>query len=347
MRKLLTYLLLHVSGRIVAMAVLVAATLTLPAPLASLNNARHTYLLQGEGEPTYIYGTAQEEADYGLLTAAPNRSDAIGDAQLCLSGDQTVTLTAGEETVSLDAKAGETVDHLLRRADLTPSDQELVVLDLRGEALEIHVTDSWNYSWIETVPTTYTTERVASKSMTRGTEKVKQEGQNGHYDEFFTSLYTAEGYQGTEKTHQSPDTAVTEIIEYGTAAPVTSVRQGERVVEVHPNEDGTPGGYLVLSSGETVAYKGVDTYEATAYCIHGTTATGYPTAMGVVAVDPKVIPYGTRMYIQTPSGGWVYGMSVARDCGGAIKGKIIDLWFPDYETCVKWGRRNITVYFLG
>ena len=112
-------------------------------------------------------------------------------------------------------------------------------------------------------------------------------------------------------------------------------------------EDGTPGGYLVLASGETLAYTSVDTYEATAYCDHGKTATGYYTELGVVAVDPKVIPYGTRMYIQTPSGGWVYGLSVARDCGGAVKGKIIDLWFPEYETCVQWGRRNITVYFLG
>ena len=94
-------------------------------------------------------------------------------------------------------------------------------------------------------------------------------------------------------------------------------------------------------------YKKIMDCNATAYDIHGTTATGYPTQIGVVAVDPKVIPYGTRMFIQTPSGSWVYGMATARDCGGAIKGNIIDLWFPDYATCCKWGRRDVTVYILG
>lgn len=347
MKRLLTHLLLRSSGRIVATAVLLAATLTLPAPLAGLDNARHTYLIQGDGEPAYIYGTVQEEADYGFLTAAPSRSEVIGDAQLCLSGDQTVTVTAGEVTETLDAQDGETVDHLLRRLDLTPAEDELVVLDLRGETLAIHVTDAWQYSWAETFPTTYATERVANRSMTKGTERVKQEGRDGTYTELHGELYTVDGSVGEVFSHQGQDTSVTEIIEYGTAAPASSVRQSARIAEVHPNEDGSAGGFLVLSTGETVAYTGVDTYEATAYCIHGTTATGYPTAMGVVAVDPKVIPYGTRMFIQTPSGSWVYGTAVARDCGGAIKGKIIDLWFPDYATCAQWGRRNITVYFLG
>ena len=313
MKRLLTHLLLRSSGRIVAAAVLLAATLTMPAPLAELDNARHTYLIQGDGAPAYIYGTAQEEADYGFLTAAPNRSELIGDAQLCLSGDQTVTVTAGDRT----------------------------------ETLAVTVTDTWRYDWSETFPTTYTTQRVANRSMVKGKERVKQEGQDGSYTEIHADLYTVDGYLEEAFFHRGLDTSVPEIIEYGTAAPAATVRQSARIAEVHPNEDGTPGGFLVLSTGETVAYTGVDTYEATAYCIHGTTATGYPTAMGVVAVDPRVIPYGTRMFIQTPSGSWVYGTAVARDCGGAIKGKIIDLWFPDYATCAQWGRRNITVYFLG
>ncbi len=59
-----------------------------------------------------------------------------------------------------------------------------------------------------------------------------------------------------------------------------------------------------------------------------------------------MIPYGTKMFIQTPSGGWVYGVAVARDCGGAVVGRIVDLWFADYDTCIKWGRRNVNVYFL-
>ena len=39
-------------------------------------------------------------------------------------------------------------------------------------------------------------------------------------------------------------------------------------------------------------------------------------------------------------------MGTALDCGGAIKGNIVDLWFPTYADCARWGRRNVTVYIL-
>ena len=61
---------------------------------------------------------------------------------------------------------------------------------------------------------------------------------------------------------------------------------------------------------------------------------------GVVAVDPDVIPYGTRMYIPG------YGFAVAADCGGAINGNTIDLFMEDYGDAISWGRRDVTVYFL-
>ena len=52
------------------------------------------------------------------------------------------------------------------------------------------------------------------------------------------------------------------------------------------------------------------------------------------------------MFIQTSNGSRVYGMGTALDCGGAIKGNIVDLWFPSYADCRSWGRRNVTVYIL-
>ena len=64
------------------------------------------------------------------------------------------------------------------------------------------------------------------------------------------------------------------------------------------------------------------TVVATAYILRGTTATGIPTGYGVVAVDPTVIPLGTRMTIPG------YGEAVAADTGGAIKGLRIDVWVP-------------------
>jgi 3D (Asp-Asp-Asp) domain-containing protein len=79
------------------------------------------------------------------------------------------------------------------------------------------------------------------------------------------------------------------------------------------------------------------TVEATGYALPGTTATGIPVGWGVVAVDPSVIPLGTRMTIPG------YGEGVAADTGGAVKGAIIDLWFPTRAQALAWGRRTVTI----
>ena len=82
---------------------------------------------------------------------------------------------------------------------------------------------------------------------------------------------------------------------------------------------------------------GTMTVTATAYTLQGTTATGAPVGYGVVAVDPSVIPLGTRMTIPG------YGEAVAADTGGAIQGSVIDLWFPTAAQAAAWGRRTVTI----
>jgi 3D (Asp-Asp-Asp) domain-containing protein len=77
------------------------------------------------------------------------------------------------------------------------------------------------------------------------------------------------------------------------------------------------------------------------------TSTGTTVRIGTVAVDPRIIPYGSRMFIISNDGVYIYGVAVAEDCGGAIKGDRIDLYMPTYEDCVQFGRRTCTIYFLG
>jgi 3D (Asp-Asp-Asp) domain-containing protein/septal ring factor EnvC (AmiA/AmiB activator) len=79
------------------------------------------------------------------------------------------------------------------------------------------------------------------------------------------------------------------------------------------------------------------TVTSTGYSIHGSTATGIPTAPGVVAVDPAVIPLGTRLSIPG------YGVGIAADTGGAVQGNTIDLWFPTLADAHRWGRRTVTI----
>ena len=82
---------------------------------------------------------------------------------------------------------------------------------------------------------------------------------------------------------------------------------------------------------------GTLTVVATAYVLRGATATGTQTARGTVAVDPAVVPLGTRLTIPG------YGDAVAADTGGAIRGNRIDIWFPTIEEARSWGTRTVTI----
>jgi 3D (Asp-Asp-Asp) domain-containing protein/peptidoglycan hydrolase CwlO-like protein len=79
------------------------------------------------------------------------------------------------------------------------------------------------------------------------------------------------------------------------------------------------------------------TVSSTGYCLRGTTATGIPVGWGVIAVDPSFIPLGTRMFVPG------YGEGVAADTGSAVKGAIIDLWFPTCARALQWGWRTVTI----
>ncbi len=84
----------------------------------------------------------------------------------------------------------------------------------------------------------------------------------------------------------------------------------------------------------------VSTGKSPGHPAYGITATGMRAGRGVVAVDPRVIPFYTRLYVPD------YGYAVAGDTGRAIKGNRIDVGFPTYDEAVRWGRRSLTVYIL-
>jgi len=81
--------------------------------------------------------------------------------------------------------------------------------------------------------------------------------------------------------------------------------------------------------------------DAVAYHLPGRTASGLPVGVGVIAVDPAVIPLGTRVFVPG------YGAAVAADVGSAIRGNIIDLWMPSTAAARAWGRRTVTITVYG
>ncbi|WIV12307.1 3D domain-containing protein [Proteiniborus sp. MB09-C3] len=80
---------------------------------------------------------------------------------------------------------------------------------------------------------------------------------------------------------------------------------------------------------------------------YGITASGTKARPGVVAVDPKVIPLGTKLYVESLDGTPDYGYAIAEDTGGAIKGNKIDLFIEDAKDVKAFGRRKVKVYIIG
>lgn len=113
---------------------------------------------------------------------------------------------------------------------------------------------------------------------------------------------------------------------------------GTRIL-VHSME--TPAGVIrytdVLKMEATAYYPGP---ESTGIWADGITSTGLRAGHGIIAVDPRVIPLGTEVYVPG------YGIAVAGDIGGAIKGDIIDLAFDTYREAIHYGRRPVDVYIL-
>ena len=122
------------------------------------------------------------------------------------------------------------------------------------------------------------------------------------------------------------------------AAAISSYQQEALAVEAKARQLATVATTPISSSTTDIA-PGAHTLTVTAtgYSMPGRTATGAPTGWGVVAVDPGVIPLGTRLTIPG------YGSGVAADTGGAIQGATIDLWFPTVAQARAWGRRTVTI----
>ncbi len=105
----------------------------------------------------------------------------------------------------------------------------------------------------------------------------------------------------------------------------------------------------VSRGGESIRFVKAVEMKSTAYCpctkccgptAKGVTALGLPAKQGVIAVDPRVIPLGTRVYVDG------YGYALAADTGSAIKGNRIDVCFDTHDQALRWGMRNLKIYVL-
>lgn len=97
----------------------------------------------------------------------------------------------------------------------------------------------------------------------------------------------------------------------------------------------------VSRGNQTINFREARYMEASAYTYTGyRTASGKHPEVGMVAVDPSVIPLGSRLYIEG------YGFARAADTGGSIKGNKLDVFMEERSQCLNWGRRTVKVYVL-
>lgn len=214
--------------------------------------------------------------------------------------------TVGELMVDL-AENVET-EYIVTNAD------ESDVLEDNMELSLTSVTEK-TVSTTKTVP--YKTVERTNNNLKSGESRVVQEGVNGT-----AAVINKEIYHGTElkETVFVEEKVVTEPV--------------DKIVEVGPEN---------VINGYT--YSKAINVKATAYTPYdpgctGVTATGMKAGRGVVAVDPKVIPLGSKVYVPG------YGVAVAADTGGAIKGNRLDVCVNSVSEAYSWGVRNVTVYVL-
>ena len=247
----------------------------------------------------------------------------------------------GQEIVS--NTYGQTVGELLEGINLQLNEGDAIDVSLDtmtydGMVLNI---DRWTTATeyvYEEVP--FETEYGQTNKMLKGDEKVATEGVNGELKHTATVTY----FNGQEVSREI--VATEQTIE-----PVNQViKQG--TFEAEKGKLTIKDGVIVTADGEVYTYKKTMQVKATAYThtdkgCDMITATGTTVHWGTVAVDPKLIPYGTKMFIVSNDGKYVYGLSAAEDCGGSIKGNRIDLYMPTTSQCFSFGVRNCTVYFIG
>ena len=198
----------------------------------------------------------------------------------------------------------------------------------------------------------YDTLRQADPNLLLGEEQVVQAGVQGTVSARSRVITDPDGSLSITSMGTTVSQPVDEIVAYGTQ--VEPVAQSwlsvtdDVLTHIDANTDGS--GTLTTASGQELTYTQVLSCKATAYTTQRQswkkTATGTTARVGAIAVDPRVIPYGTRMFIVSADGSITYGVATAEDCGGSIKGNRIDLFFDTYDECVSFGVRACDVYLL-
>ena len=216
-------------------------------------------------------------------------------------------------------------DNLTENADLNTKLKD----DMYIEVIRVSKQVLSEYKDIE-----FETKVEEDTDLLKGETRVVQEGQNGtnklEYNAVYHNGKLVNRNFSKEVVVKAP---VDKIVKNGVKIEKERVIGSNTVVKKESSSN-------VKTSSTNINGKHIKSV-ATAYSGGGKTATGTVPKWGTIAVDPKVIPYGTKVYI--PQFNKTF---IAEDCGGAIKGNKIDIYMNSKQECINWGRRTIDIYIV-
>jgi len=339
-------------GRFVRVLALVLPVICMIVLLAQTALAQNTYVIT-DGDQVTVHTS---------FTSDPEKI--LNEAGVALDGNDFYTTAAGdgvseitvqrEQEVYIDYcgqkmvvnSYGESLRALLSRIGIQTYGSYTVSEDLDTmtyDGMQVQVGNMVQSEETYTVEIPYETIYCSDPSLAEGEEMVLVTGESGQLLRKAQVVYMDAQEQSRiileETVLEQP---VNQIVAVG-----TGTHMGEEL-DMPLIGDGV----IVLPTGEVLTYTEAEDFMATAYThtdagCDTVTATGTTVRRGTVAVDPDVIPYGTRMFIITDDGSYIYGIATAEDCGGGVKGNHVDLYFENTDECFAFGVRNCTIYFLG
>lgn len=223
------------------------------------------------------------------------------------------------------------VASLLKEEGITLNDKDKVTPDIKSnlcEGMEVAVTRVETKNFTESIPIAYKEVVKRDNTLPNTTKKVAQEGKKGE-KQITTSVVYENGVEVARKV----------IKEVVAKKPIDKITIVGTLPVVPVSRGGSSMAYGKVLKVRSTAYWAVNGVGKT-YTASGRKAVRNPEGYSTIAVDPKVIPYGTRLFVQG------YGLAIAADTGTAIKGNKIDVYFNTYGEACKWGVKYVNVYIL-
>lgn len=256
-----------------------------------------------------------------------------------------VYITRGNETHET-VFCGGTVEDALQQTGFTPDKY-----DFTEPALDTVINDTCyiDYTDIDYVKTSkkeavpYKTTVVYTDDIDDGEKKLARKGKDGIKEVTITKKLVNGVLVSTKEKAKVVKKAISKKVLVGTTDQ-NKIADSNYISTLNPKAE-----IKLDKNGVPVSYKSKMKVRATAYTHTGNRcSTGVKPQPGYIAVNPKVIPYGTKMFIKTTDGKYIYGYAVAADTGGFIKKHPtgIDLFFDTESECRNFGVRTAEVYIL-